>query len=45
VGAMRQLVPAYRAQHLAANERAIQAGAGSVPSLAAPAWPDRAGVR
>jgi 2-oxoglutarate ferredoxin oxidoreductase subunit gamma len=45
VGAMRQLVPAYRAQHLAANERAIQAGAGSVPALAAPAWPDLAGVR
>ena len=45
VGAMRQLVPAYRAQHLAANERAIAAGAASVPALAAPAWPDRAGVR
>jgi 2-oxoglutarate ferredoxin oxidoreductase subunit gamma len=45
VGAMRQLVPAYRAQHLAANERAIQAGAETVPALAAPAWPDLAGVR
>ena len=40
VGAMRQLVPAYREQHVAANERAIEAGAASVPALAAPAWPD-----
>ena len=40
VGAMRQLVPAYREQHVAANARAIEAGAASVPTLAAPAWPD-----
>jgi 2-oxoglutarate ferredoxin oxidoreductase subunit gamma len=45
VGAMRQLIPAYRAQHLAANEQAIEAGAESVPALAAPAWPNLAGVR
>ena len=44
VDAMRQLVPAYRSQHIAANERAIRAGADSVAALAAPAWPDRAGV-
>jgi Pyruvate/2-oxoacid:ferredoxin oxidoreductase gamma subunit len=36
--AMRQLVPSYRTQHVAANERAIRAGAGAVPALAAPAW-------
>ncbi len=44
VDAMRQLVPAYRSQHIAANERAIRAGADSAPASAAPAWPDRAGV-
>jgi 2-oxoglutarate ferredoxin oxidoreductase subunit gamma len=38
VGAMRQLVPAYRTQHVEANERAIRAGAGLLPSGAAPAW-------
>jgi 2-oxoglutarate ferredoxin oxidoreductase subunit gamma len=38
--AMRELVPAYRTQHVAANERAIEAGAAAVPRLAAPAWPD-----
>jgi 2-oxoglutarate ferredoxin oxidoreductase subunit gamma len=38
VGAMRQLVPAYRTQHLEANERAIRAGAGLLPAEAAPAW-------
>ncbi len=36
--AMRQLVPSYRTQHVAANERAIRAGAGAVPAMAAPAW-------
>ncbi len=36
--AMRQLVPAYRTQHLEANDRAIRAGADQVPALAAPAW-------
>ncbi len=38
--AMRQLVPPYRTQHVAANERAIQAGAEAVPAMAAPAWVD-----
>jgi 2-oxoglutarate ferredoxin oxidoreductase subunit gamma len=38
IGAMRQLVPAYRTQHVEANERAIRAGAGLLPALAAPAW-------
>lgn len=38
VGAMRRLVPAYRTQHLAANERAIRAGAAALPPLASPAW-------
>lgn len=42
VGAMRQLVPPYRTQHVEANERAIEAGAAAVPPLAAPAWPDMA---
>ncbi len=38
VAAMRQLVPAYRTQHLEANERAIRAGADALPALASPAW-------
>ena len=38
VEAMRQLVPPYRTQHLAANEQAIRTGAGAAPVLAAPAW-------
>jgi 2-oxoacid:acceptor oxidoreductase gamma subunit (pyruvate/2-ketoisovalerate family) len=38
LSAMRQLVPAYRTQHLEANERAIRAGAGMLPALAASAW-------
>jgi len=38
VGAMRQLVPPYRTQHLEANERALRAGAAAVTPLAAPAW-------
>lgn len=42
VGAMRQIVPPYRTQHIEANERAIQEGAAAVPRLAAPAWPDMA---
>ncbi len=37
--AMRHLVPPYRVQHVEDNRRAIEAGAASVPSLAAPAWP------
>lgn len=42
VAAMRQLVPAYRTQHLEANERAIRAGAASLPPLASPAWGEAA---
>jgi len=38
VAAMRQLIPAYRTQHLEANARAIVAGAGLLPAGAAPAW-------
>jgi len=45
VDAMRELVPPYRAEHVAANERAIEAGAASVPALAVPAWPDLAVAR
>ncbi len=37
---MRQLVPPYRTQHLAANEAALRAGAAAdaAKPLAAPAW-------
>jgi 2-oxoacid:acceptor oxidoreductase gamma subunit (pyruvate/2-ketoisovalerate family) len=42
VGAMRQLVPAYRTQHLEANEAALRAGASLPPNLAAPAWDEAA---
>jgi 2-oxoglutarate ferredoxin oxidoreductase subunit gamma len=38
--AMRELVPPYRTQHIAANEAAIEAGAAHAPALAAPAWPE-----
>ena len=37
VEAMRDLVPPYRTQHVAANEAAIRAGAGAVPA-SHPAW-------
>jgi len=42
VEAMRELVPPYRVQHVRVNERAIAAGVGAAPPLAAPAWPDAA---
>jgi len=45
VGAMRQLVPTYRTQHLEANERALRAGAGLLPAAAAPAWAAAAPAR
>jgi 2-oxoglutarate ferredoxin oxidoreductase subunit gamma len=45
VDAMRELVPPYRTQHVAANEQAIAAGAAAVPSMAEPAWTPLAGVR
>ena len=38
--AMRRLVPPYRAQHIAANERALEAGAAAVTPLAVPVWGD-----
>jgi 2-oxoglutarate ferredoxin oxidoreductase subunit gamma len=38
VAAMRALIPAYRTQHIEANERALRAGAETVPALGAPAW-------
>ena len=38
VEAMRECVPAYRRQHLEANEKALRAGFGSVAWNAAPAW-------
>jgi hypothetical protein len=41
---MRELVPAYRTQHLEANGRALRAGAALAPELAAPAWAHDAAV-
>ena len=38
VAAMRDCVPARRAEHVATNERALRAGFDAVPSGAAPAW-------
>jgi 2-oxoglutarate ferredoxin oxidoreductase subunit gamma len=39
IGAMRELVPPYRTQHLAANEAALRAGHQAGAASAAPAWP------
>jgi 2-oxoacid:acceptor oxidoreductase gamma subunit (pyruvate/2-ketoisovalerate family) len=39
IGAMRQLVPPYRTEHVEANERAIRAGVEALPWRGAPAWP------
>lgn len=41
---MRESVPAYRQQHVAANAAALQAGADMVEAGAVPAW-DAAGAR
>jgi 2-oxoglutarate ferredoxin oxidoreductase subunit gamma len=38
VGAMRDLVPPYRVQHVENNEKAIRAGADSVDPTSQPAW-------
>ena len=38
VDAMRATVPAYRRQHLEANERALRAGYAAAPRAAAPAF-------
>ena len=43
--AARSALPAYRAQHAAVNDRALDAGWDAVRPLVAPAWaPDTAGV-
>lgn len=38
MAAMEESLPTYRRQHAAANAAALQAGAGLVDALAAPAW-------
>jgi Pyruvate/2-oxoacid:ferredoxin oxidoreductase gamma subunit len=38
IEAMRESVPSYRQQHVAANERTIRAGWDAVPADAHPAW-------
>jgi Pyruvate/2-oxoacid:ferredoxin oxidoreductase gamma subunit len=42
---MRESVPPYRRQHIAANESAIRAGFDRAPRLAAPAWETAEAVR
>ena len=42
VEAMRQSVPSYRSQHLAANERTLREGFGALPANAVPAWQESA---
>lgn len=42
VEAMRESIPPYRRQHIAANDEAIRAGFGAVDRLAFPAWPREA---
>jgi Pyruvate/2-oxoacid:ferredoxin oxidoreductase gamma subunit len=44
IDAMRDSIPSYRTQHIAANESALRAGYDSVEPLTVPAWSD-AGVR
>ncbi len=39
VEAVRSTLPAYRAQHVELNQRALHAGAGAVRPMAVPAWP------
>jgi hypothetical protein len=38
VEAMRELVPPYRREHIAANEAAIRAGAAGVRAASADLW-------
>jgi len=38
VEGMRQSIPSYRTQHVAANEVALRAGFDRVESMSAPAW-------
>ena len=40
VEAMHEALPPYRAEHAAANARAIEAGFEALPAGAAPAWAD-----
>jgi Pyruvate/2-oxoacid:ferredoxin oxidoreductase gamma subunit len=42
VDAMRESIPPYRQQHIAANEVAIRAGFDVVEHLAFPAWEQEA---
>ena len=42
VEAMRQSIPPYRQQHIAANDAAIRAGLDAVDHLAFPAWEQEA---
>ena len=44
VAAMKELVPPYRTEHVAANEVALLAGAEAAPGLRAPAFDEGAGV-
>jgi Pyruvate/2-oxoacid:ferredoxin oxidoreductase gamma subunit len=39
---MRQSIPPYRSQHIAANERAVEAGFERVEQRSVPAWADEA---
>ena len=38
IDGMRESIPSYRSQHIAANEKAIRAGYDAVEQLAVPAW-------
>ena len=38
VEAMRESIPSYRTQHIAANEQALRAGLDAVEAGAFPAW-------
>jgi len=40
VVAMKELVPPYRTEHVAANEVALRAGVQAAPGLRASAWPE-----
>jgi len=44
VAAMRQSVPAYRKQHLDANERTLREGFTALPANAAAVWAESGGV-
>lgn len=44
IAAVPRLLPPYRAQHAAVNERALRAGHEAAPALVAPAWPELIGA-